>query len=213
MLCAYYHSYDGFCGNFPIISSIPNSWQPLLFSIIFGVERIDLLSGKYCTHYVMLYWLIHAYMQDGIKHAHRVRRCCAFSPVAAGITVASDRTGVLSAVSRVLSRYVMNVNMIYSTTAFMTSGSSQPEGIVFQIQTVQVYLTAQETAGLNSELANQLIGVDRFLDVWSRVSALHGPFEISNTRVKFDKTRVRMESCSATCQLPCAEIWDRSDVD
>ena len=36
--------------------------------------------------------------------------------------------------------------------------------------------------------------------------------EIFDLRVKFGETRFLMESCSVTCQLSRAEIWDHSDV-
>ena len=36
--------------------------------------------------------------------------------------------------------------------------------------------------------------------------------EIFDLRVKFGETRFSMESCSVTCQLSRAEIWDHSDV-
>lgn len=75
----------------------------------------------------------------------------------------------MAAVTRVLSRYVLAINNIYQITDFLDN-DGRAEGITFAVQTVQVYLTADQISrNLNSEFANQLIGVDRFLDVWSQV--------------------------------------------
>eukprot|EP00117_Sycon_ciliatum_P034655 scpid31570/ scgid26409/ Disintegrin and metalloproteinase domain-containing protein 10; CDw156; Kuzbanian protein homolog; Mammalian disintegrin-metalloprotease len=85
-----------------------------------------------------------------------------------GIDLATDKTGVRSAVARVLGRYVMNVNLIYTTTNFIKSSDGN-EGITFAIRTVQVYVLSSETSNsLGSGLSAQLVGVDRFLDLWSQ---------------------------------------------
>lgn len=86
-----------------------------------------------------------------------------------GINPDSDHENAKAAAARALVQYVMAANLIYVNSVFGLTGN-QPEGIRFAIKALDVYRTENDIKAVVGGLEERLIGVDRFLDLWSRVS-------------------------------------------